>query len=72
MNDSKIGRINTNQFEGVISNVTLSKFIECPKLNSKRGRFGLRKRSRRIYIELDVEQFDVRSFIKECSEWKVG
>ena len=52
----KIGRINIGQFDGVISNVTLSRFIKSPKLSSKRGRFGLRKRSRRVYIIMSMDR----------------
>ena len=58
MSHSKIQLINTNQYEGVISNVTLARFIETPKLNSKRGRFGLRKRSRKVYIIMSTDIFN--------------
>jgi hypothetical protein len=51
----KIGRVNIGQFDGVISNVTVSRIIKNPKLSSKRGRFGLRKRSRRTYIIMTTD-----------------
>lgn len=58
LNTPTISRVNINQFNGIISNVTLSKFIKNPKLNSKRGRFGIRKRSRKVYIIMSTNTME--------------
>jgi hypothetical protein len=58
LNMPTIRHIIIGQFYGVISNVTLSKFIKNPKLNSKRGRFGLMKRSRKVYIIMSTNTME--------------
>jgi hypothetical protein len=58
LNTPTIGRVNIDQFDGIISNVTLARIIKNPKLNSKRSRFGLRKRSRKVYIIMSTNTME--------------